>query len=207
MDKLKIYAILTVGGILQGMAMGIFLFPHAIPSGGAAAISVLMKYLFNIPYEISLWLLNFSLLVAAVKWLGYASTIRTMYTVSVISVTINVTHSLGQWPLGSVWLDLIWGSLLIGVGVGLLVRQRASNGGMLILALIIHFYKGYPPGRVMFWINCIIFLITAIVVDWKIIFLALFNQWLSTRIVDFIYQLNLSQSLLIRLIGLAWRRR
>lgn len=194
--------------MLQGMAMGIFLFPHAIPSGGAAAISVLMKYLLNVPYEISLWLLNFFLLVAAVKWLGYASTIRTMYTVSVISVTINLTHSFGPCPLaGNIWLDLIWGSLLIGVGVGLLVRQRASNGGILILALIIHFYKGYPPGRVMFWINCVIFLITAIVIDWKIIFFALLNQWLSTRIVDIIYQLNLSQSLLGRLIGVAWRRR
>jgi uncharacterized membrane-anchored protein YitT (DUF2179 family) len=207
MGTLKIYVILTIGGLLQGIAMGIFLFPHAIPSGGAAAISVLMKYLLNIPYEVSLWLVNFTLLFTAVKWLGYASTIRTMYTVSVISVTINLTHSLVNWPVGNVWLDLIWGSLLMGIGVGLLVRQRASNGGMVILALIVHIYKGYAPGKVMFWINSFIFFITALVVDWKIIVLALLNQWLATRVIDMIYKLDLAQSVLGRLAGLSWRRR
>lgn len=191
LEKIKIYSILTAGGLLQGIAMGLFLFPHAIPSGGAAAITVIVKYLFNVPYEITLWLVNFLLLVAAAKWLGYASTIRTLYTVSVISVTINFCHTMFNPTGGNVWLDLVWGSFLMGVGVGLLVRQRASNGGMVILALIVHIYKGYAPGKVMFWVNCFIFLITALLVGWSIILMALINQWLASRIVDLVYNLKI----------------
>lgn len=207
LEKLRIYLILTAGGILQGIAMGFFLFPHAIPSGGAAAITVIVKYLFNVPYEITLWLVNFVLLAAAVKWLGYASTIRTLYTVSVISVTINLCHTMLHPTGGYVWLDLLWGSILMGVGVGLLVRQRASNGGMVILALIVHVYKGYAPGQVMFWVNSLIFFLTGLLVDWSIILLAFINQWLASRIVDLVYTLKIPSTLWSGLSLFSWRRR
>ncbi|MDQ0337982.1 uncharacterized membrane-anchored protein YitT (DUF2179 family) [Caldalkalibacillus uzonensis] len=198
---------LTIGGLLQGIAMAIFLFPHAIPSGGAAAIAVLMQYLLHIPFEFTLWLVNFSLLSVAIKWLGYTSAIRTMYAVSVASITINLSYAYLHWANGYVWLDLLWGSMIFGLGVGLLLRQRASNGGMVILALIISVYKGYPPGKVMFWINSTIFLITAVVIEWKIIVLALLCQWLSTRIIDFIYKADMIRRLMAFLTVLAWRRR
>ncbi|GGK17227.1 UPF0750 membrane protein YitE [Caldalkalibacillus thermarum] len=207
MNKVRTYGLLTIGGLMQGLAMAVFLFPHAIPSGGAAAIAVLMQYLLAIPFEYTLWVVNFGLLSVAMKWLGYTSAIRTMYAVSVASVTINLSSGYFHWPFVYLWLDLLWGSLLFGLGVGLLLRQGATNGGMVILALIISIYKGYAPGKVMFWINATIFLITAVVIEWSIIVLALLCQWLSTRIIDLIYKADLVSRLLAFFTALAWRRR
>ncbi|EGL83137.1 protein of unknown function DUF161 [Caldalkalibacillus thermarum TA2.A1] len=207
MNKVRTYGLLTIGGLMQGLAMAVFLFPHAIPSGGAAAIAVLMQYLLAIPFEYTLWVVNFGLLSVAMKWLGYTSAIRTMYAVSVASVTINLSSVHFHWPFVYLWLDLLWGSLLFGLGVGLLLRQGATNGGMVILALIISIYKGYAPGKVMFWINATIFLITAVVIEWSIIVLALLCQWLSTRIIDLIYKADLVSCLLAFFTALAWRRR
>lgn len=56
--KVASYVILVLGAIIQGMAMSLFLFPHSIPSGGAAGLAILTNYFFNVPLGLGLWFSN-----------------------------------------------------------------------------------------------------------------------------------------------------
>lgn len=67
--KAKLTFMIVVGGVLQGLGMSLFLFPHDIPTGGAAGIAVLLHYLFQIPHGFSVWAVNVSMLFTALKWL------------------------------------------------------------------------------------------------------------------------------------------
>ncbi|CAM3401903.1 YitT family protein [Cytobacillus oceanisediminis] len=182
--------ILGVAAAIQGIAMTFFLFPHFIPSGGAASLAVLFNYLLDTPYSVTLWVLNASLLLAAAKWLGKSSVIWTLFCVTVTSFTIDSLTPLVLEPLNPVLLDLLFGSVVFGIGVGILFRMGASSGGMDILALIISKAKGYAPGRTLFYINGSLLLLTGIVVDWKVIVYAVICQMIGTRIIDFIYKLE-----------------
>ncbi len=190
MNGLRKGAILGVAAITQGIAMSVFLFPHLIPSGGAASMSVLLNYLLHIPFAITLWVLNVSLLGAAVKWLGKENALWTMYCVTFTSGVVNVVSPYISGPPSFVIVDLLFGSLLFGIGLGLLFRMGASSGGMDILALIISKLKGYAPGKVLFVINGTVLLLTGIVVDLKIILFAIACQFVGTRIVDIIGKLD-----------------
>jgi uncharacterized membrane-anchored protein YitT (DUF2179 family) len=181
---------LGVAAILQGVAMAIFLFPHNIPSGGAAGISVLLHHIAQVPYALTLWTLNAGMLVLAIKWLGTSSAFWTIYCVTVTSLTINFISPHLHHPVSTVFIDLIIGSILFGIGVGILFRVGASSGGMDILALIISKLKGVPPGKTLFYINGIILLLTGILVDWKVIFYALVCQWIGTKMIDIMYKLQ-----------------
>lgn len=184
------YILVTIGAMIQGIAMTMFLFPHSIPSGGAGGLAVLLNYWFNIPLSLSLWLVNFSLLVVAVKWLGNASAIGTMYGITVTSLSIHFFH-LDQYITNTnTWIDLVIGSLLLGLGVGILLRQGVSNGGMGVIALIIAKYRDIPPGKPLLLLNGSIFILTASIIDWIIIIQAIISQWISTRVVDVVYKLN-----------------
>lgn len=164
--------------------MAIFLFPQNIPSGGVAGIAIICNALFNAPYSWVIWLVNVPLLLAAIQWLGISCLLKTIYAVTVTAVTIDVLKSEIMNPVGPWWVDLLCGALLFGLGVGMLFRAGASSGGMSILAKILAPKLNRSPGKVMFWINLIIFLITASVVGWKIILMAIVCQWCSTRIID-----------------------
>ncbi len=183
-------SVLGLAAILQGMAMTLFLFPHNIPSGGAAGISILLDFLAQVPYGYTLWILNAGLLLLAVKWLGKASALWTIFCVTVTSITIEILSPYFNEPLFPIWIDLVLGACLFGIGVGILFRMGASSGGMDIIALIFSKIKGYPPGKVLFVINGSILLLTGIIIDWKVIVYAIVCQWLATRMLDFIYRLS-----------------
>ncbi|KML41732.1 MULTISPECIES: YitT family protein [Bacillaceae] len=186
--------ILGIAAGIQGIAMTFFLFPHFIPSGGAASLAVLFNYLLDIPYSVTLWILNVGLLLAAAKWLGKSSVIWTLFCVSVTSVTIDFLTPYITEPLNPVLMDLLLGAAVFGVGVGILFRMGASSGGMDILALIISKARGSAPGRTLFYINGSLLLLTGVVVDWKVIVYAVICQMIGTRMIDLIYKLELDIS-------------
>lgn len=188
--EMRNYFFLTIGAILQGLSMALFLFPHGVPSGGAAGIAILMNHWLFIPLGVALWLTNFILLSFAIYGFGMLWTLRTMYSVTVTSFTVHIIDQYVHLANEYLFIDLICGSFVFGIGVGMLIRYGASSGGMVIPSLLIATVKKIPPGKVMFWINMTIFIITATVIEWKIVFYAIFCQWCSTQIIDIVYKLN-----------------
>ncbi|KKI90298.1 hypothetical protein WQ54_20220 [Bacillus sp. SA1-12] len=184
--------ILGIAATVQGIAMAVFLFPHFIPSGGAASVGVLLNVLLNIPYAYSLWFLNAVLLLAAVKWLGKSSALWTMYCVTVTSAVINLISPLIKNPLSYVLFDIALGSVVFGLGLGILFRMGASSGGMDILALILSKTLGFSPGKALFLINALLLGITGFVVSWDIIIYAFLCQFIGTRVLDAIYKLSIN---------------
>ena len=198
------YCYLLIGAFLQGMSMSIFLFPHSIPSGGAAGLALLMNHWFHLPLGLSLWLANVVFLIFAFKYFGYTWTFRTILSVATTSLTVTILTSQFPFPHGHIFFDIIAGSILFGVGVGVLIRAGASSGGMVIPALMIASYKNWSPGKVMMGINFFIFLLTSLVIDYKIVIYAIICQLLSTNIIDFIYEFKFHK---FNVLYLNWRKR
>lgn len=178
--------LVLLGGIFQGLGMGLFLFPQSIPSGGAGGLAILLNYYFYIPMGPSLWIVNFVLLLAGVNYLGKRFAVWTVVGMTVASLTIDVVESFIYITNRNLIIDLIFGSFFLGIGVGLLMRQGVSNGGMGVMAYMIAHRANILPGKPLFIFNCSIFFITAAVISWRIMILAFISQWISTKLVDFI---------------------
>ncbi|MBL4952823.1 YitT family protein [Neobacillus sp. YIM B02564] len=198
------YFCLLFGATLQGMSMSLFLFPHSIPSGGAAGLAILMNHWFNLSLGFSLWLANIVFLLFALKYFGYSWTFRTILSVATTSTVVSIITSYVPHIHIHILFDLAAGAVLFGVGVGLLIRAGASSGGMVIPALMIASYKHWSPGKVMMGINLLIFVCTAMVINYQIVIYAIICQFFSTNIIDFIYQLNFHQLLFL---SANWRKR
>lgn len=189
------------GGIIQGFAMGLFLFPQYIPSGGAGGITVLLHYSFGLSTGIALWLVNFILLLFGIYVLGKRFAVWTLLAITVTSIAVGFFEQI-HIPHRSVIIDLVFGSIFLGIGIGLLLRQHVSNGGIGVLALIMSKKYGMLPGHALFWINGCIFLFTAMIIDWKIIILALISQWIATRVANIIVQYSTGDVFLF-----SWRKK
>ncbi|MBT2729998.1 YitT family protein [Bacillus sp. ISL-75] len=198
------YFCILFGATLQGMSMSLFLFPHSIPSGGAAGLAILVNHWFHLSLGFSLWLSNIVFLLFALKYFGYTWTIRTILSVAITSTTVTFLTALVPHLHIHIMVDILGGSVFFGIGVGLLIRAGASSGGMVIPALMIASYKKWSPGKVMMGINFLIFLLTALVIDYKIVIFAVICQFFSTNIIDFIFELKLQK---IRFLTTNWRKR
>ncbi|AXI07723.1 membrane protein [Oceanobacillus zhaokaii] len=195
------FVLVILGGIFQGFGMGLFLFPNYIPSGGAGGIAVLIHYWFGMNIGLALWLVNASMLYFGVKILGKRFALWTILGITVTSISL---HIFGQTfsPNRILWFDVFAGSIFLGTGIGILMRQRVSNGGIGILAMIISVRRNILPGKPLFFVNIAIFLLTAVVIDWKIIILAFLSQWISTIVIDQICQFSFW-----RTYTLNWRKK
>jgi uncharacterized membrane-anchored protein YitT (DUF2179 family) len=202
--KLFTYFCLLLGATLQGLSMSLFLFPHAIPSGGAAGLAILMNHWFSLSLGFSLWLANCVFLLFALKYFGYTWTFRTIISVATTSTIVSIIAPQTALPHINIYLDILAGSLFFGIGVGLLIRYGASSGGMVIPALMIASYKNWSPGKVMMGINLLIFLLTSLVIDYKIVIYAIICQFISTNIIDYVNDLKLYK---IRVLSANWRKR
>lgn len=206
--QLLTYFCLLFGAFLQGLSMSLFLFPHSIPSGGAAGLAILINHWFELPLGFSLWLANVVFLIFALKYFGYTWTFRTILSVATTSLTVSVFASEAILPHVHIIVDIIGGSIFFGIGVGLLIRAGASSGGMVIPALMIASYKKWSPGKVMMGINFCIFLLTSLVIDYKIVIFAIICQFISTNIIDFIYELNFRKAFRkVYTLSPNWRKR
>jgi uncharacterized membrane-anchored protein YitT (DUF2179 family) len=203
--SIRTYILITCGGLIQGIGMALFLFPHSIPSGGAGGLAVLLNYWFNMPLSFALWVVNFSMLVAAIYWLGNASAIGTMYGITITSLSVHLFSFDMYRPYDNIWIDLLIGSVILGIGIGILLRQGVSNGGMGVLALIIANLKDIAPGKPLFLLNSSIFILTGSIIAWSIVIQALMSQWLSTRMVDYIFHLNVNFG--YKQPHLSWRKK
>ncbi|MDR4888595.1 YitT family protein [Fredinandcohnia sp. QZ13] len=199
------YICIVLGAFLQGLGMSLFLFPHNIPSGGAAGLAILMNHWVQLPLGLSLWIVNFSFLILALKYFGFSWTVKTMVAVTITSVTVSYVSTLGSFLTPFFWLDLLCGAVTFGVGVGLLIRSGSSSGGMVIPTLMIAKYNDWSPGKVMLWMNFFIFLLTASVIDIRIVFYAILCQTVSTNIIDFIYHLRAPTFITTNQLG--WRKK
>ncbi|MCQ6276107.1 YitT family protein [Bacillus sp. V3B] len=203
-NSLLTYFYLLFGALLQGLSMSLFLFPHSIPSGGAAGIAILLNHWFGLSLGFSLWLANIVFLFFALNYFGFTWTFRTIISVGTTSTTVTILTSQVSLPHVHIFLDILGGSILFGIGVGLLIRMGASSGGMVIPALMIASYKNWSPGKVMMGINFFIFLLTSLVIDYKIVVYAIICQFVSTTIIDFIYHFKFQT---ISILSSSWRRR
>ena len=195
-----LYVIL--GGFIQGLGMGLFLFPHAIPSGGAGGITVLLNYWFSISMGMALWIVNFVLLLFGVRILGKRFALWTVVSITITSLSVDFFEKNFIIPDRILLYDLVFGSIFLGVGIGLLMRNGVSNGGIGVVALVIATKRHILPGKPLFFINILIFFVTALIIDWKIMFLAFVSQWISTRVVDIICSIKLYHT-----YTLGWRKK
>jgi len=198
------YSCLFVGATLQGMAMSIFLFPHSIPSGGGAGLAILLNHFFHLSLGFSLWLANIFFLLFAVHYFGFTWTFKTILSVATTSLTVGLITNYFPHMHVNIFVCIAAGSVFFGIGVGLLIRAGASSGGMVIPALMIANYKKWSPGKVMMGINLCIFLLTAMVIDYKIVIYAVICQFISTNIIDYIYELRFHS---LKFLQANWRKR
>ena len=127
-----------------------------------------------------------------------------LFLLRLLQQQLRLLTSQYPFPHINILFDILSAVFFSALGVGLLIRAGSSSGGMVIPALMIANYKNWSPGKVMMGINLFIFLLTALVIDFKIVIFAVICQFISTNIIDYIYNCNFQN---VRSLSIDWRKR
>ncbi len=139
------------------LAWTLFIIPAQITGGGVSGIGAVLFYATGIPVGITYFLVNIFLVAIAIKVLGASFGIKTIYSMSVVSVALTFSQQLISAPIvDDTFLSAVLGGILSGVGLGIVFSKGGSTGGTDIIAAIVSKYRNVSPGRVIMYCDVII---------------------------------------------------
>src|SRR5690606_16677254 len=149
--------VVIVGSLVVAFAFNQFLVPYGILSSGISGIAILIGLI--TPFDIGLlnFILNLPLLILGYIKLGRTITINTLLCVASLSFFLTVLPIV---PLtDNILLSTIFGGIIGGIGVGLILKYSGTSGGLDIIAMIISRTSNTSVGHLLTAMNGIIVLI------------------------------------------------
>lgn len=169
------------------MAFGIVMFGHAgLLTGGTPGLAFLIHYATGWNFGLVLFLVNVPFYVLAWWRMGLAFTLKTCVAVGLMSTFVTVLPKVVAFQALSPLFTAVMGGLLMGVGILMLFRHRASLGGFNVLALFLQQRFGWRAGTVQMALDGGVLLLSFAVVDWQHVAISvlgavMLNQTLSTN--------------------------
>jgi len=158
------YFLITIGLICYAVGVTLFMLPYGITSGGVAGVSLIVYYATGIEVQITYLFINATLLVFAVKILGWKFCFRTIYGVSVLTVLMWGLQRLAENEVGELpqlvgdqrFMACVIGALFEGTGLAFCFLNNGSTGGTDIIAAIVNKYKNVSLGNMLMLCDVVI---------------------------------------------------
>ncbi|REE68709.1 uncharacterized membrane-anchored protein YitT (DUF2179 family) [Paenibacillus taihuensis] len=206
MTKLELLSrilFLTIGAGLVAVALEIFLVPNNIIDGGIVGISIIISHITGLPLGIFLFLLNLPFLIIGYKQIGKTFAISTLYGVAVMSVGTTLLHPVKALTY-STFLAPVIGGVILGIGVGLVIRSGGSLDGTEIIAILFTKKTPFSVGEIVMFFNLFILGSAGFVFSWDSAMYSLIAYYIAFKVIDVTLE-GIDQSKSVWIISQEWK--
>lgn len=161
--------------------------PHKLLSGGVTGIAMMLEYLFRIPTSISIVALNIPIFLGGYRFIGKDFTYLSVLGVITSSLFLSLTRS---WVIevNDTIVAAIFGGLIMGIGSGIVIKNRASLGGTDIISITINKFFSFNIGGIGMAINAVILTIAAFLFNVEMAMLTIVAIFVANKAVDAIQE-------------------
>jgi len=181
-DWFRAYGFITVGTLLMAVGFVLFISPYKFAPGGVYGIAIVIHHLFDLPIGVIGLALDIPLTILGFAVLGPRFGIKTIVGFVMLSLWITLleyTYGYDAFVEDAPLLSGIYGGVLLGIGLGLIFKSKATSGGSDIIAMIISKYTNLPVGQMLILVDAAIVLIGWIafkdpiipLISWVVIFI------------------------------------
>lgn len=195
------YSLIVIGSIILAAGFVFFISPYKIVPGGVYGIAIVIHYMTEgifswapsgLPIGTMGLIMNIPLTILGVKILGPRFGVKTVVGFVLTSVFMDlITFLYGEAPLvaGDALLSSIFGGVMVGLGLGLIFKSKATSGGSDIVAMILAKYTKMPLGQLMIYVDSVIVLVGLVVfADWKIPLYSWIVIYVTGKTIDIVLQ-------------------
>lgn len=192
------YFFVIAGAAVVALGFNLFLFPNQIASGGVSGISTILHGLFGWNAGLVQYAFNIPLFIAGVLILGKSFGFKSLLGTLALPFFVILTE---DWEVVTTepLLASIFGGIVVGLGIGIVFKGKASTGGTDLLAQIITKYTGLTLGTSVLIIDGVIAVSAALVFDLERGLYAIVALFVTTKTIDII-QMGFSQSKMVYII-------
>ncbi|MBQ3310693.1 YitT family protein [bacterium] len=192
------YIIIGIGAAIAAFALEFFLLPNKIIDGGVIGISMMVS-------KLTKWNLGLVILCINLPFLAYVLTQKNgklfvanvFYGVSMLAIFINIFtrhNQITEAPL----LATVFGGMILGFGVGLILKNGSALDGTEILAIKLSKKIGYSVGEIIMFCNFFIYAAAGTLYGWDSAMYSILTYFVAYKVIDTVLEgVNGSKSALI----------
>ena len=199
--KIKNLSIMLIGNLLIVLAINMFITPANLYTGGLTGIAQLIIEFLSagLGIELSLgtlvFVFNIPILYLAWRSIGKRFAVLSMVAVVIQSVMLEMVP-IGQFS-EDILLNAVFGGVLVGAGIGMILKIGGSTGGMDIIFQYISMKYDGSFGKYSFSINAIIILIAGLTESWETALYTIICIYITSVVVDRIHTIHQNLTLYI----------
>jgi len=174
---------LFIGSLLAAVALEIFLVPNQIIDGGIVGISIMASYVTKINLSFFIIVLNLPFLYLGYKHIGKTFAVSTLFSILSLSYWLSVFRPIPELT-NDLFLAAIFGGIVLGIGVGLIIRYGGSLDGTEIIAILLDRKTGFSVGEVVLFFNLFILGSYGLLLDWNKAMYSLVTYFVAFKMID-----------------------
>ncbi|MCD8023927.1 MAG: YitT family protein [Candidatus Gastranaerophilales bacterium] len=189
---------ITIGTLIAASALECVLIPNDVIDGGVVGISIMASYLTKYPLGIFLVLLNLPFIVMAFQKFGKMFVFLMLYGVITLSLFSELFLETNYIFTNDTLLASIFGGMILGAGVGIVLKNNASLDGTEILAIKLAKKHPFSVGEIIMFFNVFIFTVAGFVYGADKAMYSAITYFIAYRVIDIVLQgLNEAKSVFV----------
>ncbi|MEK4231209.1 YitT family protein [Solibacillus sp. FSL H8-0538] len=186
--------LVIIGALIFAVGLELFLVPNQVMDGGIVGISIMASHILGVPSGVFIFTINLPFLYLGYKQIGKTFAITTAVGITVLSVATIYLHQLEPFTT-DVLLATVFGGIILGVGVGIVIRFGGSLDGTEILAILFTKRLPFSVGEIIMYVNLLIFTAAGFVFTWEQAMYSVIAYYIAAKMIDIVVEgLNESKS-------------
>lgn len=177
------YLQILLGSLVAAAAYPAFLVPNNIAPGGLTGVATILNFLFHWPVGTVSLLLNIPLFIIGYRAMGRIFAFRSLVATVLFSILIDILpiRPISTDPL----LGTLFGGVVLGAGLGLILRGGATTGGSDMVARMVHRRLPFiSVGMFLFAVDCLVVLGAAVAIGTEQALYAFINIYVCSKVID-----------------------
>lgn len=177
------YLLIIVGAALAAFALECFLVPNSILDGGVNGISIILNLLLNWNLALTIVIINIPFMYIGYKNLGFKFLSRALFSIVTFSIFLTIFEEAKEIT-DNILLATVYGSALLGVGVGIIIKCGGCLDGTESLGIVISKNTNISVGQFVLCCNAIIFSVAGCFFGIDRALFSLLAYFITSKIVD-----------------------
>lgn len=152
---MKNFLFIILGNLIFALGIAVFVIPNGLILGGSTGLALSVQHFLGIDITITVAIINIVTFLAGLFILGKKFAATTLISTFIFPIFLNYFKDIERFKniTSDLLLASIFTALLVGTGVGIVLRVGASTGGLDIPAIILNKKKGIPIAIVLYAID------------------------------------------------------